>query len=240
MNFTIRHTGPELMDGNDIPDKDLFLNYLELHTINKLLGGYRITLKGLRKITQGVKQLSILDVGCGGGDMMKIVAEWGRRNKIKIQLTGVDVSASAIQYSNENCKDFPEIECKHADVFQHLNSGKKYDVIMNTLFMHHFTNEEIIRLLKLMKENATRGFVINDLQRHSFAYYSIQSLTKLFSNSYLVKNDAPLSVLRGFRREDWLHLLSNAFIENAEISWEWAFRYLVIFRNNHQDLSMNS
>ncbi|MBK9733049.1 MAG: methyltransferase domain-containing protein [Chitinophagaceae bacterium] len=240
MNTSIRHPGPELMDGTNIPDKDLFLNYQELHSINKLLGGYRITLKGLKKIAQGVKQLSILDVGCGGGDMMKIVAEWGRKNKIQMELTGVDVSASAIQYSKENCKKVPEIECMQADVFQHLNSGKKYDVIMNTLFMHHFNDDEIVRLLKLMKTNATKGCVINDLQRHSLACYSIQSLTKLFSKSYLVKNDAPLSVLRGFRREDWLKLLSNALIDHAEISWEWAFRYLVIFRNYHQDSSTNN
>lgn len=216
------------MDRNDIPEKDLYRNYRELHIINQQLGGYRITLKGLTRIVKGMTSFSILDIGCGGGDMLKTIAVWGRKNNFQLQLTGVDISAAAIQYSKENCKSFPEIECRQEDVFQHLGSGKSYDVIMNTLFMHHFTDDQIVRLLLLMKNNADRGFVINDLQRHPLAYYSIKWITKFFSQSYLVKNDAPLSVLRGFRLEDWWHLLSKAFITNALISREWAFRYLVV------------
>ena len=230
MNFAVRHAGPELMDGHNLPAEDLFLNYRELHTINRLLGGYRITLKGLARLTNGLDQLSILDVGCGGGDMLKVVAIWGQRNNIKLHLTGVDTSGAAIKYAQNNCIHFPEIEFLQADVFQHLGSGKKYDVIMNTLFMHHFSDEQIITLLRLMKSQATVGFLVNDLQRNKVAYHSIKWLTALFSRSYLVKHDAPVSVLRGFHEEEWWYLLSRALIATADISWEWAFRYLLIYR----------
>lgn len=230
MIFDVRHPGPELMDSQHLPEEDLYLNYRELHTINRFLGGYRITLKGLARLATGHDQLSILDVGCGGGDMLKVVSAWGKRNHIKLQLTGVDTSDAAIDYARQNNIHLPEIEFLQADVFQHLGSGKRYDIIMNTLFMHHFTDEQIITLLRLMKSQAAVGFVVNDLERNRLAYHSIKGLTALFSRSYLVKHDAPVSVLRGFHEEEWWYLLSRALIATAEISWEWAFRYLLIYK----------
>ena len=79
-----------------------------------------------------------------------------------------------------------------------------------------------------MHQNAEKGFFIADLHRHPLAYYSIKWLTGLFSKSYLVKNDAPLSVLRGFSRKEWESLLTKAGIKNYSIRWKWAFRWLII------------
>jgi hypothetical protein len=82
-----------------------------------------------------------------------------------------------------------------------------------------------------MSKNAALGFFINDLHRHAFAYYSIRALTRLFSKSYLVKNDAPLSVLRGFKKKEFISLLNQAGIPNYTIRWRWAFRWLIIVRS---------
>jgi 2-polyprenyl-3-methyl-5-hydroxy-6-metoxy-1,4-benzoquinol methylase len=117
-----RHPGPELMDRNDIPEEDLFQNYRELHKVNSLLGGYRITLKGLSQFIPATGSLSVLDVGCGGGDTLKTIAIWGRKKQMSLQLTGVDLSEAAIKYSKENCKSFSEIEFIRDDVFHHLAS----------------------------------------------------------------------------------------------------------------------
>ena len=79
-----------------------------------------------------------------------------------------------------------------------------------------------------MNQYAKVGFIINDLQRHWFAYYSIKFLTRLLNGSTLVKNDAPLSVLRGFRKEELNVLLESASVKQYSIKWEWAFRYLIV------------
>jgi hypothetical protein len=82
-----------------------------------------------------------------------------------------------------------------------------------------------------MQRNSREGFFINDLHRHPLAYYSIKILTRLFSASYLVKNDAPLSVRRGFTAKEWKVLLESAGISRFRVSWKWAFRHLVVVRN---------
>ena len=99
------------------------------------------------------------------------------------------------------------------------------------MFCHHFKDEELISQLQWMKENTSLGFFINDLQRNWFAYHSIKIITKSFSSSYLVKNDAPLSVARGFYKNEWIQLLEQADITNYSVKWKWAFRYLIISRH---------
>jgi 2-polyprenyl-3-methyl-5-hydroxy-6-metoxy-1,4-benzoquinol methylase len=136
------------------------------------------------------------------------------------------LSEGAIQYSKKNA----EVSWIQQDVFDHLESGTKYDVIMSTLFMHHFSGEKIIKLLKLMWQSSSVGIIINDLHRHPAAYHSIRLLTGIFSKSYLVKYDAPMSVSRAFKMQDWNRLFQEAGIPRTDIHWQWAFRYLIVIR----------
>lgn len=112
-----------------------------------------------------------------------------------------------------------------------LDGLQKPDIIFSSLFCHHFTDEELIEIIKWMHENSLSGFMINDLHRHPLAYYSIKLLTSIFSRSYLVKNDAPLSVLRGFRKKEWRNLFASVGINDESISWHWAFRHLITYKH---------
>ncbi|MBA3649215.1 MAG: methyltransferase domain-containing protein [Chitinophagales bacterium] len=219
------------MDSRDIPADDLFRNYRELHIVNNRLGGYRITLDGLAQLSDQQNKLSVLDIGCGGGDMLKEIAIFGRRKKMDFRLKGIDLSSAAIAYARKNCIGFPEIEFLQADAFDHLKNENSCDVCTSTLFFHHFPNEKIIELLQLLKKCCRKGFIINDLERNPLAYYSIKLLTQLFSQSYLVRHDAPLSVLRSFKKKDWHELALKADVQPESVKWMWAFRYLLVFKN---------
>jgi hypothetical protein len=105
---------------------------------------------------------------------------------------------------------------------------KKFDVVLATLFTHHFSNDLLSDLLKLLKLQTRIGIIINDIHRHWFAYHSIRLLTKLFSNSDMVKTDAPLSVLRGFTRSELESILKRAGIKTYSLRWSWAFRWRLI------------
>ena len=229
IKFTQRSDEMELLDLPGIPRDLLFKNLHELDLVNRTLGGHAVSLAGIKKlIHKKNKTYSIVDIGCGGGDVLIRIADWARKNKYQVQLTGVDSNADAIAYLNETCKTYPEIEgvvCTYQDF---LEMNMKVDIVHCSLFCHHLKDAEVKQLFIYIREHVREGFVINDLHRHWFAYYSIKFLTRLLNGSLLVKNDAPLSVLRGFKKNELKKLLKEAGINDATVKWNWAFRYLIV------------
>lgn len=231
MHFKQRHPGPELMDDPNIDPNELRINLQELETINKLLGGYSVTLKGLKTLMRDPsKTYQILDVGCGGGDTLAAIWEWANRKNLKVQLTGLDLSETAIEYTRKRCSHITNLKLMNQP-FQTLAANhEKFDIITCSLFCHHFYGEELKLLIQIMHENSEIGFVINDLERNKIAWASIASLTRLFSKSRLVKHDAPMSVKRGFTKSDWVELLKKSRVQAYDIRWMWAFRHCIIGR----------
>jgi 2-polyprenyl-3-methyl-5-hydroxy-6-metoxy-1,4-benzoquinol methylase len=220
----------ELLDEDNIPAKDLYRNLYELEVINKKLGGHNATFKGLSYFSFNQNTHTLLDIGSGGGDTLRAIAK-SKYGKYFSCLDGADLKADCIAYAKRNSEQFEHISYYENDYKICLeNSKHQYDIISNALFCHHFADGQLIEMLKLMRQHCRMGFVINDLQRHWLAYYSIKLLTALFSKSYLVKNDAPLSVARSFKKPDWEKLLSKAGIEGAVIQWSWAFRYVIVWK----------
>lgn len=231
--FSQRSYQSELLDQTGIPFEDIRKNMQELEIINKYLGGHRITLTGCKAIislllknNRSAKSLLICEIGCGGGDNLKAIHHWCQKKKIQVQYIGVDNNKECIQYARENCKELAA-EWITSDYLL-VEFSAKPDIIFSSLFCHHFREEALITQLQWMNRNASAGFFINDLHRHPLAYYSIKLLTYFFSKSYLVKNDAPLSVLRGFSRKEWKHFFVQANLLNGIIEWKWAFRWLII------------
>jgi ubiquinone/menaquinone biosynthesis C-methylase UbiE len=199
IDYKNRSLQKEILDQNNIPFEDIFLNMKELQFINAHLGGHSITIKGFKKLLQKRKTISICEIGCGGGDNLNAIDIFCRKNNIICSFTGIDINKDCIAFAKENSQgeniNFIVSDYKNVDF-----KNEKPDIIFSSLFCHHFTNKELHEMLNWMKKNSTVGFFINDLQRHPIAYYSIKVAVNIFSKSYLVKNDAPISVLRGFKK----------------------------------------
>ena len=226
--FSSRSYTKELLDEPVIEKAKLYRNLKELEIINRYLGGHNISISGLTKIiTDKSKTYHIADIGCGGGDSLKAIAKWGKNKRYKIRLTGIDLKQDCITYAQENCKDYPQIGFVCDDFRNIFLQAEKPDIIHASLFCHHFSENEIAEFIRLCANNGAT-FIINDLERNPIAYYSIKLLTRLFSKSELVKNDAPLSVLRGFKKAEWASILKQAGVNNYILKNRWAFRHLVI------------
>ncbi len=233
INLADRSYQKELLDNDDIPFADIRQNMKELNIINKYLGGHKITTAGINKLIFGQttdKVISICEIGCGGGDNLKAIEKYCRKNNIHATYIGIDIKPECIAFANQQ---YPSLDSQWitSDYRQVNFAGNKPDIIFSSLFCHHFTEVELKPMLLWMKENAGKGFFINDLQRHPLAYYSIKWITKFFSRSYLVKNDAPLSVARGFTKKEWINIFKTTAISNFSIQWKWAFRHLIICKN---------
>lgn len=230
LSLKARSYQKELLDDGNIPFADIQLNMQELNTINTYLGGHAITISGIKQILKtfnSTKSVTICEIGCGGGDNLKAIEKWCSANSVKVILTGIDIKSECITFAQQQ---YPQLNATWiTSDYREVQFAVKPDIIFSSLFCHHFDNEGIIAMLQWMKANVTLGFFINDLDRHPMAYRAIQLITRIFSTSYLVKNDAPLSVARGFKKTEWQNLIAKAGIPNCTVTWKWAFRYLVVY-----------
>lgn len=228
-HFSERSYRKELLDAVGISFEDIRQNMKELDVINRVLGGHRVTLKGVEGLilkSRKGQMIHVVELGSGGGDNLRVIRKWAEKIGITVKLSGIDINPECVQFAKDEvgnkgiefiCNDYKKVHFKN-----------KPHIIFSSLFCHHFTNDELVSMLSWMKKESTIGFFINDLHRNAAAYYSIKALTKIFSKSYLVKNDAPLSVLRGFKRNEWTKLLNKAGIKEYSVQWQWAFRWLII------------
>lgn len=227
--FAQRSEEKELMDDLDCSGEELTQTLRELKTINRWLGGNYVTTNGLSKIFKSHPQSSytIADIGCGGGDMIKVMQKWAVDQKKAIKFIGIDANRNIIDLARVRLADVPKVTWRVQNVFNEEFSEEKVDISTCTLFTHHFTDRELIGLLESLRAKSRLGIVINDLHRHWFAFYSIKFLTRVFSKSKMVQHDASLSVLRSFSKSDWERILRSAGIDKFNISWHWAFRWQV-------------
>jgi 2-polyprenyl-3-methyl-5-hydroxy-6-metoxy-1,4-benzoquinol methylase len=228
MDFSVRADRPELLDQPGIPEVDIQLNMHELAIINQRLGGHFINWLGFGQLLHNSTQVHICEIGCGGGDNLKDLEEKALSKDIVLSVTGIDINAECIRVAeNIKWKKETHVQLLVSD-YRNVFFESKPDIIFCSLFCHHFKEKDLIQMFHWMQINSRSGFFINDLHRHPLAYHSIRFLTFLFSRSYLVKHDAPLSVLRGFKKKELEDLLQKAGIHNYTIQWKWAFRWLII------------
>jgi 2-polyprenyl-3-methyl-5-hydroxy-6-metoxy-1,4-benzoquinol methylase len=230
MDFTRRSYEKELLDGDDIPFEEIALNMRELETINRWLGGHRLTVRGMRTLARGIRSLHVCEIGCGGGDNLKAVAEWAQREGIDVRLTGIDIKDTCIGFARKRSDLGAPAQWICSD-YRHARPEGRPDVVFCSLFCHHFDEPSIVEIMDWMHANSRLGYFINDLQRDRMAYAGIRVLTGLFSRSRLVRHDAPLSVRRGFNRSDLEGLVATASASHPDarfgIRSGWAFRWLV-------------
>ncbi len=230
-DFSRRSYQKELLDREDIPFEDIKQNMKELDFINTYLGGHQITVAGLGFLLKKTKakHITICEIGCGGGDNLSAIRKWCAKKNINAALIGIDINPNCIAFAKSR-KENKGIEFITSD-YRSVIFNEKPDILFSSLFCHHFTDQELHQQFNWMKEHTKLGFFVNDLHRHFLAYHSIKILSSVFSKSYLVKNDAPLSVLRGFSKKELEDILQKAAVYSLHLKWKWAFRWLLIFHH---------
>jgi 2-polyprenyl-3-methyl-5-hydroxy-6-metoxy-1,4-benzoquinol methylase len=232
VDLSYRSKEEEIMDDLESSGPIINQTLRELETINSLLGGNYITLNGLDNLLNGEgdnRTFTVADLGCGGGDIMRLIADRAFRKEYSLQLIGFDANPNIIEYAKAHTSE-SNIQYQCSNIFSEEFRQQKFDIVVSTLFFHHFSSEQLVIFLEQLKKQVRVGIVINDLHRHWFAYYSIKLLTLFFSKSPMVVYDAPLSVARSFRKNELIEILEKAGITKYSIRWMWAFRWQVIIR----------
>ncbi|HEU4791772.1 MAG TPA: methyltransferase domain-containing protein [Flavobacterium sp.] len=228
VNTQHRTNNPELMDDFALEGDALKVALDKIAQINQLLGGNQLTLKGVEKLLKKESYsnpIKIVDVGCGNGDMLRKLADFGLQNNLNLELIGVDANNFTVNYAIDLSVNYPNIKYRCEDVFSESFSELNYDIVLCTLTLHHFKNDEIIELLMLFNKNSKLGFVVNDLHRNSVAYRLFQALCFVFRMNKMSREDGLTSILRGFKKEELIAFSENLRFKKYSIQWKWAFRY---------------
>ena len=218
-----RSTQKEIMDNVFINDESIDLALRELTVINKWLGGFSNSRRGVKTLLKRIpaaETVSVLDVGAGGCDLAAVISKLHPG----IHITALDLNKRAGEYSRQQ---HPHISVVHGSVLDMPFEQGSFDFVHASLFLHHFTEEELYSVLKAIYTVARCGIVINDLRRTMFSYFAMIVLTRLFSKSPMVKNDGPISVQRGFTRDELIRLCSAIPSATYTIRRTWAFRWQV-------------
>ena len=228
-----RSSEMEIMDDFTM-EGALFRDTLDkLEIINRFLGGNSVTINGLKNLLENQpknKTITIVDLGCGNGDILRDISKFGRKNNYSFKLIGIDANLAATEYAKELSKEYSELSFKTMDILSEDFKKQSYDVVLCTLFLHHFKNEELISFLKTTTDKATIGVVVNDLHRHKLAYYLFK-LIGFFIKNKMVRQDGLTSILRAFKRKD-LENIAKEIKVHFSIQWKWAFRYLWILKKD--------
>ena len=221
--FLQRSYAPEIMDDFSIEDERIDQALNELKLINKFLGGIATSATGLKKLVgQNLisSHLNILDVGSGASDVV-IALQSGNK---KIKFTALDLNKRACEFLRINANE-AAVVC--GDVNSLPFKYGHFDIVHASLFFHHFKKEEIKTILNNLLLLTRTGLIINDLRRSILALAGIKLLTYLFSKSKMVRNDAPLSVRRGFTKKEFREILDSLNCK-YRIKRKWAFRWCVV------------
>lgn len=231
INTSKRSDAPEMMDDFAMEGEILRDALDKLASINKLLGGNAVTINGVKKLLNSIdknQRIRIVDIGCGNGDMLRILADFAKQKQLNFELIGVDANQFTINHAKQLSINYQNISYQCEDIFK--DQIVDCDIILCTLTLHHFKDQEIIALLTRFKKAASLGMVINDLQRSALAYYLFIGLCFVFGLNHMSKEDGLVSILRGFKKAD-LQLYSKQLqLKNCSIKWKWAFRYQWIIK----------
>ncbi len=226
--FRQRSYEPEHLDRGDYTPEEYEGCLRELRRVNRFLGDERALRVALFDEIARLPQrtISVLDVGAGSGHLLRVLVQWGRAHGRRVRAVGVELNARAARAIADESRRFAEIAAVRADARALPFADGVFDYAISSLFLHHFDEAEIIRVLNEMARVA-RCVVAIDLHRHWLAYYAYVVIGRLFLRNRLVREDGALSIRRGFRRDELLALARASHLERVAVCARFPFRLVL-------------
>lgn len=218
----------ELLDDPNI-DADVLEETVEhIERVNRLTLGGKTSLRGFDALVPpSTHELSVLDVGAGSGGIAIDIAEWADERGIDIDVVGIDLNDAIVNYANRKAVERDDVDFETRNLFD-VPADQRYDIVHASLILHHFDDASAVEALSKMRQIARLGVVVTDLHRHLVSWLAIRATIRFMSGNHLVRNDAPLSVARAFRRDELDQLARNAGYQHHSVAWAFPFRWLMI------------
>jgi ubiquinone/menaquinone biosynthesis C-methylase UbiE len=198
----------------------------ELQLVNRWMGD-ALTLKNtlFKNVADArLKNFSMLDVGAGSGELLRVTAAWARETGRKMRGVGLELNERSATSILEESREFPEISSVRGDALKLPFDDADFDYVICSLFTHHFVEEQVVQILREMNRAARRRIIVIDLHRHPIAYLLYTTLGKLFLKNRLIRHDGALSILRSFKADELFELAKRAGLRNAQVERHFPYR----------------
>ena len=219
----------EHLDKGDYTPEEYEGCLAELRRVNRLLGDARALRRSLlRDIERAdLRDFSVLDVGAGSGELLRVAAAWAREHGRRGFYAGLELNARSAQAIREESPEFSEIASVQGDALGLPFADDCFDYAICSLFTHHFKDDEVVTILRELSRVARRRIFVIDLHRHALAYYLYTTLGRPFLHNRLIREDGALSILRSFRPDELRPLALRAGLADVTINRHFPFRLVL-------------
>ncbi|MCA1817125.1 MAG: methyltransferase domain-containing protein [Acidobacteria bacterium] len=202
---------------------------VELRRINEWLGDASALRRSLFPEIEraGLQSFSLLDVGAGSGELLRVAAGEARRRSLTARLAGLELDARAARSITEESRGFPEISSVRGDASRLPFADDAFDYAACSLFTHHFKDDGVVRVLRELARVARRRVIVIDLHRHALAYFLYTTVGKLFLHNRLIREDGALSIRRSFRPGELRALAERAGLKEIVVRRRFPFRVVL-------------
>ena len=226
----------EIMDDLDFQGDEMRDNLEDIRIMNKWFGGNKITIDGLQKLLKNhpkVQEVTILDIGCGDGQMLRSCADYGNKKGFRFNCIGIDFNQNILDLAETKSAAYPNIKFKKVDIFLEENLIPNSDIALFTLFLHHFKDKKIENLLKSTLKKTSKGFIINDLHRSRIAFNFFKMISNVLLKTKTAHHDGLVSIARGFKKNELQAISDKILNQESSIKWRWAYRYQWIMQKTN-------
>ena len=188
---------PELMDRPQPVSEELETDLLNLVSLNRHFGSHRLVRGFLSRWFTPDQSYRVLDLATGAGDIPRLIADWARERGISVRIEAVDANPSTLEIARKHSADYPEIQYLRGNALGY-ETAETYDLVCCSLALHHFSEDDAVRLLRGCRELSHRFVLVSDLERSVATLAGVYALTALFYRDPMTQFDGRLSARRAF------------------------------------------
>ena len=240
--FKSRSYEPENIDTGSYTADEYEGCLVELRRVNRWMGDSRTLGHTLFRTVEAeaLSSFSVLDVGAGSGELLRVTANWARQTNRGFRGVGLELNQRSVEAIRDESLSYRELKAVRGDALNLPFLAQEFDYAICSLFTHHFHEDQIVRILEEMSRVARRKIFVIDLHRHPMAYFLYTTIGKLILHTRLIREDGALSILRGFNKQELKTLGDRAKLEGSVVDRHFPFRLVLSGSGNRSPLKRDT
>jgi 2-polyprenyl-3-methyl-5-hydroxy-6-metoxy-1,4-benzoquinol methylase len=188
---------PELMDRPQLVSSELEKDLRNIRQLNRFFGSHRLVLHFLRRWIKPGDHVRIVDLATGSGDIPRLIVDYVQKIGAKVEVDALDRQSATLEIARKLSGNYPEISYIDANILE-WQPADPYDIVLCSLALHHFSDEDAVRLLRRCRELSQKFVLVSDLRRGLLATIGVYLLTALIFREPMTRYDGRVSAARAF------------------------------------------